>query len=116
MPGFGFAHLKSQLEVTPGKQKNIQWLQANRSKCHLRLAKASKNPVLEVLMNGLILLLRKYFKDFHDVDFEQRSLISHIEILDSIENKDSEKARMLMEKYIIGMRYFLHKTYPGNNN
>lgn len=105
-------HLKSLLKVPPDKQKDAQWLQANRSKFHLCLAKASKNPVLEVLMNGLILLLRKYFKDFHDIGFEQQSLINHKKILEHIENKDPEKARQLMEEYIIGMRDFLRQAYP----
>ncbi|MCK5165101.1 MAG: FadR family transcriptional regulator [Desulfobacula sp.] len=103
-------HLKSLLVIPPDKKQDAQWLQANRSKFHLGLAKASKNPVLEVLMNGLIDLLRKYFKDFHDVDFEQKSLVSHKKILENIENKNPEKARALMEDYIIGMRDFINQS------
>lgn len=102
-------HLNSLLEVPASKLSNAQWLQNNRSKFHLGLAKASKNPALEVLMHSLIQMLRKYFKDFHDTEFEQKSLVSHRKILDAIERKDPETARTLMENYILGMRDFLHR-------
>ncbi len=102
--------LRSLLIVPADKTNNGEWLQANRSKFHQKLAKASKNPALEVLMNGLIELLRKYFKDFHDVNFERESLNSHKKILNAIENRDPQKARALMEAYIIGMRDFINQT------
>ena len=101
------AFLKDLLVIPEDKRSNGPWLQANRSKFHLGLAKASKNPVLEVLMRGLISLLRKYFKDFHDVEFELESLNNHQSILDAIENKNPGKARALMESYILGMRDFI---------
>ena len=101
-------YLKSLLWIPLEKKKDGQWLQANRSKFHLGLARASKNPVLEVLMKGLISLLRKYFKDFHDVEFELESLNSHEMILENIENKNPEKARDLMENYILGMKEFIN--------
>lgn len=100
--------LKTLLIVPADKTLDGEWLQANRSKFHLKLAKASKNPVLEVLMGGLIELLRKYFKDFHDVNFERDSLNSHKKILKAIEDRDPEKARALMEEYIMGMRDFIN--------
>jgi len=106
-------HLNELLIIPESKKADAQWLQANRSKFHLGLARASKNPVLEVLMKGLINLLRKYFKDFHDVDFELESLISHKKILKTIEEKNPEKARALMEAYILGMRDFISQTLPG---
>lgn len=107
--------LSAILCIPDDKRSDAKWMQSNRSKFHLGLAKASKNPVLQVLMNGLILLLRTYFKDFHDVEFELKSLVSHSKILDCIKNRDSEMARALMEAYIIGMRDFLHENYPYKN-
>jgi len=101
-------YLESLLVIPAGKLTNGPWLQANRSKFHLGLARASKNPVLEVLMKGLISLLRKYFKDFHDVGFELTSLNSHQKILEAIKNRNSEKAKNLMEAYILNMRDFIN--------
>ncbi|NOX35201.1 MAG: FadR family transcriptional regulator [Deltaproteobacteria bacterium] len=105
-------YLKSLLVIPGERRKDAKWLQANRSKLHLGLARASKNPVLEVLMESLIELLREYFKDFHDVDFEQESLISHKMIIKSIEKKNPEKAGSLMKDYIIGMRDFINRNMP----
>lgn len=102
-------YLRSILVIPREKKEDAKWLQANRSKFHLGLAKASKNPVLEVLMNGLIVLLRQYFKEFHDVGFERQSLVSYTNILDSIETRRPETARLLMEEYIRGMRQFMHQ-------
>jgi len=101
------ARLRSLLDPPREKLNNAQWLQANRSRFHLGLARAAKNPVLEVLMNGLIRLLRKYFKDFHDLEFERRSLVTHGKILTAVENRDPETARTLMEAYILDMRDFI---------
>ncbi|MFA5907038.1 MAG: FadR/GntR family transcriptional regulator [Desulfobacula sp.] len=103
------AYLRNLLVIPEDKRSNAQWLQSNRSKFHLGLAKAAKNPVLEVLMRGLISLLRKYFKDFHDVEFELESLNNHQNILKAIENRNPEKARALMEAYILGMRDFINR-------
>ncbi len=103
------SYLRDLLVIPEDKRSNGPWLQSNRSKFHLGLAKASKNPVLEVLMKGLISLLRKYFKDFHDVEFELESLNNHQNILKAIENKNPEKARALMETYILGMRDFINR-------
>ncbi len=102
-------YLESLLTIPTSKISNGAWLQANRSKFHLGLARASKNPILEVLMKVLISLLRKHFKDFHDVAFELESLTSHREILETIKNQNPEKARDLMEAYILGMRDFINQ-------
>lgn len=102
--------LKTILIIPADKARDGEWLQANRSKFHLGLARASKNPILEVMMNVLIELLRKYFKDFHDVDFERESLNSQKKILNAIENRDPQKAHTLMKDYILGMRDFLSQT------
>ncbi len=103
------AYLRGLLVIPEDKRSNAQWLQSNRSKFHLGLAKAARNPVLEVLMRGLISLLRKYFKDFHDVEFELESLNNHQNILAAIEKREPEKARALMESYILGMRDFINR-------
>lgn len=97
-------HLQSLLCVPKEKLNNAVWLQKNRGKFHLCLSKAAKNPVMEVLMRGLIDLLRKYFVDFHDLEFELNSLETHRKILDAVIQKDPETAGKLMEAYILNMR------------
>lgn len=103
------SYLKTLLDVPEHQRSSGESLQANRSKFHLGLARASKNPVLEVLMRGLISLLQKYFKDFHDAGFELESLNNHQNIVKAIENRDPETARALMESYILGMRDFINR-------
>ncbi|THB72883.1 MAG: FadR family transcriptional regulator [Desulfobacteraceae bacterium] len=103
--------LRSLLRVPEKHFGDAVWLQKNRGEFHLALAKASKNPVLEVLMKGMIELLRKYFVDFHDLDFERKSLESHKQILTALEEKNSNGAGRLMERYILNMRDVIAEKY-----
>ncbi len=80
------------------------FLQRNRSNFHLRLAKATGNPVLEVLMNSLIELLRDYFEYFKDLKFEIDALESMEQILESIIGKKPEKAKMRMGDFILSIK------------
>ncbi len=98
------AYLQSLLIIPEDRKNDAIWLQKNRGAFHLHLARAARNPVLEVLMNGLIVLLRKYFVDFHDLSFETASLETYQMILDCIRKKDGVKAGQLMEEYILEMK------------
>jgi GntR family transcriptional repressor for pyruvate dehydrogenase complex len=109
------ACLKNLLDIPEDKKEDAIWLQANSGKLHIGLAKASKNPVLEVLMESMIVLLREYFKDFHDTGFEQDSLITHEMIIKAIEDKDPKKAGSLMKNYIIAMRRFVNQYKRGQS-
>jgi DNA-binding FadR family transcriptional regulator len=95
--------LKSFLDIPDAKKNNAKWLQKNRSNFHIALSKAAKNPVMEVLMRGLIDLLRNYFINFLDLEFEQNSIKTYKKIIEHIEKKQPEKARKLMEIFILDM-------------
>lgn len=95
--------LKSFLNIPPDKMDDAKWLQKNRADFHIALSKAAKNPVMEVLMRGLIDLLRNYFINFLDLEFEKNSIETYKNILSHIEKKEPEKARKLMEKFILNM-------------
>lgn len=96
--------LDALLDVPDDKLEDPIWLQKNRGEFHLMLARASKNPVLEVLMKGMIELLRKYFVDFHDPEFERLSLKSHRKILDTISKGDAVTAGRFMTAYIRSLK------------
>ena len=95
--------LQSYLQIPAEKINDAKWLQQNRGKFHIALSKAAKNPVMEVLMRGLMGLLRNYFIDFVDIEFEKNSIATYQKILQHIEKKESEKARNLMQEYILNM-------------
>jgi GntR family transcriptional regulator, transcriptional repressor for pyruvate dehydrogenase complex len=95
--------LWSYLDIPPDKINDAKWLQKNRSNFHIALSKAAKNPVMEVLMRGLIDLLRNYFIDFLDPEFEKNAIVIYKKILDHIEKQEPEKARDLMEEFIRSM-------------
>ena len=95
--------LKSFLNIPSDKMDDAKWLQKNRSDFHIALSKAAKNPVMEVLMRGLIDLLRNYFINFLDLEFERNSIETYKNIITHIEKKEPEKARELMEKFILNM-------------
>ncbi|MCK5310906.1 MAG: FadR family transcriptional regulator [Desulfobacteraceae bacterium] len=95
--------LKSFLHIPPEKMDDAKWLQKNRSNFHIALSKAAKNPVMEVLMRGLIDLLRNYFIDFLDLEFEQSSIKTYKKIIEHIEKHESAQARNLMEQFILHM-------------
>jgi len=80
------------------------FMQANRGKFHIRLARASGNPVLEMFMSSLIELLREYFFDFKDVAFERNAIQSHRQILHAVRQRDTNEARKVMEKDIIEIK------------
>ena len=95
--------LRSYLHIPSEKMNDAKWLQKNRANFHIALSKAAKNPVMEVLMRGLIDLLRSYFIDFLDLEFEKNSIETYKNIIEHIEKHESEEARNLMEKFILNM-------------
>lgn len=70
----------------------------------LELAAASKNPVVEVLVNAMIELLGNYFTDIYDPAFEKISLNFRNKMSTCISDKDSEAAARLMNDFILDMR------------
>ena len=52
-------------------------------------------------MNSLIELLREYFFDFKDVNFERCAIESHRQIIAAVQRRDPSEARKVMEKDII---------------
>jgi len=105
--------LRSCLQIPPEKMNNAQWLQKNRSNFHIALSKAAKNPVVEVLMRGLIELLRNYFLDFSDLKFEKNAIKTYQKIIGHIEKNEPDAARNLMEKFILNM-WAVVKTNQSN--
>jgi len=96
--------LEALLNASRKKMNDAGFLQANRGKFHIHLATASKNPVIEMFMKSLIELLREYFIDFKDVEFEKRAIISHEKILKAIIHRSPEHAKRLMEKDIMEIK------------
>jgi len=88
--------LEALLEASRARRDDAAFLGANRGKFHIRLAKATGNPVLEMFTRSLIELLREYFYDFKCIEFEQRAIDSHYQILNAIRNRDPDRARDLM--------------------
>jgi len=88
--------LEALLEASRARWDDAAFLGANRGKFHIRLAKATGNPVLEMFTRSLIELLREYFYDFKCIEFEQRAIDSHYQILNAIRNRDPDRARDLM--------------------
>ncbi len=101
--------LSSYLQIPTKKMNDAKWLQKNRSNFHIALSKAAKNPVMEVLMRGLMGLLRNYFIDFLDLEFEQNSIDIYDKIVHYIKKREPAKARALMESFLLNMRSVIEK-------
>lgn len=91
------------------------FMQANRGKFHIRLARASGNPVLEMFMNSLIELLREYFFDFKDVNFERCAIESHRQIIAAVQQRDPSEARKVMERDILEIKQLVEADGHGNS-
>jgi DNA-binding FadR family transcriptional regulator len=96
--------LRSLLEKSEKKFDDVEYLQNNRGKFHVQLAKASGNPILAMFMNSLIEIFREYLVDFKDLKFEQQAVLSHWKILEAIQSRNPEEARRIMEHDILEMQ------------
>ncbi len=88
--------IEALLNLCRDNLDDCETLQRLRGKIHIQLAQATGNPVLIIIMNALIELLRKYFRDFHEKELERRFVEIHEEILQAIRDKKPERARDLM--------------------
>ncbi len=96
--------LKILLELARENMDDSKALQRIRGKFHIQLATATGNPVLQLVMNALIELLRKYFSDFHEPELEKHFVITHEEMLQAIVDRNPKRAQALMSRDIIELR------------
>ena len=108
------SELQALLDLSRERMEDGEFLQKIRGTFHQRLARATGNPVLFMMMNALIELLRKYFCDFNELDLEKHFVETHQDILDAIKNKDAEKARQLIANDILEIKKHAEK-WPGIN-
>jgi len=101
--------LQTLLDLSGEHRDDADFLQRIRGKFHIRLARASGNPVLLILMNALIELLRKYFSDFKELDLEIKAVETHQKILDAIRAKNPDEARDLMQADILEIKKHVEK-------
>ncbi len=79
-------------------------IQVMRGEFQILLSQASCNPVLEIFTNSLINLLREYFRDFKDLEFEKKAVVLIEKIFHAIKNKEATLAEALMTDYINKVR------------
>ncbi|MBW1731606.1 MAG: FCD domain-containing protein [Deltaproteobacteria bacterium] len=85
---------------------DAEYLQRIRGKFHIRLARCTGNPILLLLMNALIELLRQYFLDFKELPLEKKAMEANKEILDAITERNPEKAAKLMRMEILTIKKY----------
>ncbi len=102
--GEDIEEIETLLNLCRENMEDCEYLQRVRGKLHVQLAQATGNPVLIIIMNALIELLRKYFCDFHEKELERHFVEIHEEILRAIKDRDPERARRLMAGIIIEIR------------
>jgi len=96
--------MKKHLEKLKKVKTDPVKIQALRGEFHILLSQASRNPVLEIFTSSLINLLREYFRDFKDLEFEIK-VVSLIEkVFHAIEKKESSLAEKLMTDYLNEVR------------
>ena len=110
--------LHALLEKSKKNINDVDYLQNNRGKFHVQLAKASGNPILAMFMNSLIEIFREYLVDFKDLKFEQQAVQSHWKILEAIQSRNPEDARQIMEHDIHEMQviYLTYKKKEGRHS
>jgi GntR family transcriptional regulator, transcriptional repressor for pyruvate dehydrogenase complex len=101
--------LRDLLARSRERMDDPDFLQQVRGKFHICLAEASGNPILLILMNALIELLRKYFSEFKELDLEKQAVGIHEKILDAIVERKPEKASKLMKMHIMEIKKYVEK-------
>ena len=96
--------LKSLIDLAREHMDDSRALQRIRGKFHVQLATATGNPVLQLIMNALIELLRKYFCHFHETDLERHLVETHAHILQAIMDRNAKLARDLMTRDILELK------------
>jgi DNA-binding FadR family transcriptional regulator len=84
--------------------RDAEKLGRNRGRFHLRLTETLNNPVLEILMQAVIHLLREYFKNFRDLDFERRAVGIQRDILAAVADRQPDQARRIMSDYLLEVK------------
>lgn len=79
-------------------------LRRNNLDFHLLLARASRNPVLYLLLESVFELMVERFLDFWDLSFEQHFFEIHKNIFQVIKEKKPDKAGRLIEEDIMDLK------------
>ena len=108
--GEDIEEMKALIELARENMDDSESLQRIRGKFHVKLAEATGNPVLHLIMNALIELLRKYFCDFHETELERHFVDTHEEILQAIVDRDPQKARNLMAGDILEIKRHVERS------
>lgn len=108
------AELKKILETSEQNKNDALFLRTNRGNFHLRMTKAIGNPVLEMVMKSIVELLRRYFHEFKNLDFERWALTVQWEIVGAIESGRSREARRLMNAYLMKLKGLLEAAHQIN--
>jgi len=101
--------LQALINLCKDHMDDSEYLQRVRGKFHVQLAQATGNPVLLIMMNALIELLRKYFCDFKEEELERHFVETHEEILRAVKDKNPERARDLMASDILEIKRHVEK-------
>ncbi len=107
------AELRALISLARENLEDSEALQRIRGKFHVQLAHATGNPVLHLVMNALIELLRKYFSGFHEAKLERHFVDTHEQILQAIIAREPEKAREQMARDIVELMRRVPKTKPS---
>lgn len=76
---------------------------------HLLIAKATKNKLIENIIEGLLLKLRRaLYRDLQNVDFKNMKK-QHLKIIDAIEKKDVSLAKKIMKKHLLDAKKRIFK-------
>ncbi len=108
--------LGTLLKMAQENADDPEYLQRIRGKFHIRLARCTGNPILLLLMNALIELLRQYFSGFKELGLELEAMEINKEILEAIKKRDQKKASELMKGEILIIKKHAEKWAAAKSN